>query len=187
MLSSAAHSHNQPSPPFTSDQAVLDAIADSGDTEEFLPVVRTYENDLARLTLVGAVDSRQALTAAAADGGGTADEHLSAGMAAMVVETIYPGPADDSCTVSTRLFLPTMKVKEKAIKLRKSLAEDMFQGISSKNILSMTFRQAVLQQLWSFELALFEPGTERNMDDLENPREVTSYFIPFPIGRYLYH
>lgn len=172
MLSSAAHSHNQPSPPFTSDQAVLDAIADSGDTEEFLPVVRTYENDLARLTLVGAVDSRQALTAAAADGGGTADEHLSAGMAAMVVETIYPGPADDSCTVSTRLFLPTMKVKEKAIKLRKSLAEDMFQGISSKNILSMTFRQAVLQQLWSFELALFEPGTERNMDDLENPREV---------------
>ncbi|KAH6773657.1 hypothetical protein C2S51_012061 [Perilla frutescens var. frutescens] len=168
----ASSSHNQPPPPFTSDQAVLDAIAGFGDTENFLPLVRSYENDLARLTLVGAVDSRQALTAAAADGGGTADEHLSAGMAAMVVETIYPGPADDSCTVATRLFLPTIKVKEKAIKLRKSLAEDMFQGISSKNILSMTFRQAVLQQLWSFELALFEPGTERNMHDLENPREV---------------
>lgn len=52
------------------------------------------------------------------------------------------------------------------------MAKDMFQGITPKNILSMTFRQAVLEQLWSLELALFEPGTERNMADLENPREV---------------
>lgn len=69
-------------------------------------------------------------------------------------------------------FLPTLKVKEQARKLRKSIAKDMFQGFSPKNILSMTFRQAVLEQLWSLELALFEPGTERNMNDLENPREV---------------
>lgn len=103
VLSAASSSNNQPSPPFTSEEAFLDAIAGFGDTEKSLPVVRTYENDLARLTLVGAVDSRQAITAAAADGGSTADEHMSSGMAAMVVETIYPGPADDRSTVSTRL------------------------------------------------------------------------------------
>ncbi|XP_047974222.1 uncharacterized protein LOC125216524 [Salvia hispanica] len=172
VLSAASSSNNQPSPPFTSEEAFLNAIAGFGDSDKLLPVVRTYENDLARLTLVGAVDSRQAITAAAADGGSTADEHISAGMAAMVVETIYPGPVDERSTVSTRLFLPTFKVKEQAIKLRKSMAKDMFQGITPKNILSMTFRQAVLEQLWSLELALFEPGTERNMADLENPREV---------------
>lgn len=48
----------------------------------------------------------------------------------------------------------------------------MLRGISSKDMLSMTFRQTVLQQLWSLELAIFNPGTERDMNDLENPREV---------------
>jgi hypothetical protein len=50
----------------------------------------------------------------------------------------------------------------------------------SQNILSMTFRQVVLQQIWNFELVLFRPGTERNMKDLENPREVGNIIIvPF--------
>lgn len=65
--------------------------------------MRTYENDLARLTLVGAVDFQQALTAAASDGGEAASEHIDAGMPAMVVETVFPGPSDDHSTVSTRL------------------------------------------------------------------------------------
>ncbi|KAL0305689.1 UNVERIFIED_CONTAM: hypothetical protein Sradi_5986200 [Sesamum radiatum] len=58
----------------------------------------------------------------------------------------------------------------------------MLHGTTSKNILAMTFRQVVMQQLWSLELALFRPGTERDMDNLENPRDVTSYLIPFPIS-----
>ncbi|PIN06038.1 hypothetical protein CDL12_21408 [Handroanthus impetiginosus] len=172
ILSSASSSNNQPPSPFTSEQAVLEAVADFDADEKSLPAVRTYENDLARLTLVGAVDFQQALTAAAADGGEAADEHISSGTAAMVVETIFPGPADDHSTVSTRLFLPARKVKEKAKRLKKSLTKDMLHGVSSKNILAMTFRQVVLQQLWSLELALFRPGTQRNMDNLENPREV---------------
>ncbi|KAL7129937.1 hypothetical protein ABFS83_13G101600 [Erythranthe nasuta] len=171
-LSSASSSHNQSPSPFTSEQAVLDAVADSDANQNSLPAVRTYENDLARLTLVGNVDIQQAITAAAADGGEAADEHLSSGIAAMVVETIFPGSADDHSTVSTRLFLPARKVKEKAVKLKKSLTKDMLQGTMSKNILAMTFRQVVLRQLWSLELAIFRPGTERNMDDLEDPREV---------------
>lgn len=36
----------------------------------------------------------------------------------------------------------------------------------------MTFRQVVLQQLSNFELVLFPPGTERDMEDIESPREV---------------
>lgn len=36
----------------------------------------------------------------------------------------------------------------------------------------MTFRQVVVQQLWNFQLVLFHPGAERNMEDLESPREV---------------
>lgn len=102
-LASASSSHNQPPSPFTPEQAVLEALADSEVTQNSLPVVRTYENDLARLTLVGAVDFQQAITAAAADGGEAADEHISSGIAAMVVETIFPGPDDDHSTVSTRL------------------------------------------------------------------------------------
>lgn len=65
-------------------------------------------------------------------------------------------------------------VKEKAKKLRRSLGRNIFfsKDTVSKNILAMTFRQVVLQQLWSFQLTLFYPGTERNMEDLGNTREV---------------
>ncbi|EXC30544.1 hypothetical protein L484_015035 [Morus notabilis] len=159
------------------EQEVLRAVADSN--ENSLPCVRTYENDLARLTLVGAVDFQQALTA----GGGGRGRGCGAG----------PGPtvarpptsiSNRECppwswrpffrALRTSTFLPARKVKEKAGKLR--LREDIFSGATSKNILAMTFRQVVLQQLWSFELVVFRPGTERNMEDLENPREVSASF-----------
>lgn len=58
---------------------------------------------MSQLTLVGAVDFRQAVTAAAADGGEVADEHVQAGMDAMVVETVFPASSSDHGTVSTRL------------------------------------------------------------------------------------
>ncbi|GMH05481.1 hypothetical protein Nepgr_007321 [Nepenthes gracilis] len=154
----------------STEQAILEAVTDSD--EKYLPCVRSYENDLARLAIVGAVDFEQALTAAAADGGEASDEHVASGMSAMVVETIYPGPSDEHSTVSTRLFLPARKVKAKAIKLRSSLSEDLLSSTTSTNILAMTFRQVVVQQLWNFKLALFAPGSERNMEDLESPREV---------------
>ncbi|XP_065619039.1 uncharacterized protein LOC112020120 isoform X3 [Quercus suber] len=63
------------------------------------------------------------------------------------------------------------KVRERAKKLRRSISEDMLLSTTSRNILAMTFRQVVLEQLWSFELVVFRPGSERNMEDLENPRE----------------
>ncbi|KAL9455986.1 hypothetical protein AB3S75_005253 [Citrus x aurantiifolia] len=158
----------------SSEQDVLQAVVESdGKT---LPCVRTYENDLARLSLFGAVGFDQALTAAAADGGQAANEHVVSGIPAMVVETVFPGPSGERATISTRLFLPTSKVKEKAFKLRKSLSKDVLNGSSSRNILAMTFRQVVMHQLWSFELALFRPGTERNMEDLGNQREVPASF-----------
>lgn len=144
--------------------------------EKILPCVRTYENDLARLALVGVVDLEQALTAAAADGGDAAAEHIDSGIPAMVVETVFPGPSDERSTVSTRLFLPAKRVKEKAKKLRRYISEDMLAGTTSRNILAMTFRQVVLQQLYSFELVVFRHGSERNMEDLENPIEVPESF-----------
>jgi hypothetical protein len=52
------------------------------------------------------------------------------------------------------------------------MSEDMLSSTTSRNILAMTFRQVVLQQLWNFELVVFRPGSERNMEDLENPRKV---------------
>ncbi|XP_028080834.1 uncharacterized protein LOC114282382 isoform X1 [Camellia sinensis] len=157
------------------EQDILEAVAESDGKS--LPGVRTYENDLARLTLVGAVDFEQALTAAAADGGETAAEHIASGMPAMVVETVFPGPPDERSTVSTRLFLPARKVKEKAKKLKSYLTEDILSNTTSRNILAMTFRQVVMEQLWNFELVLFRPGTERNMKELQNPREqVTASF-----------
>ncbi|KAM7254727.1 hypothetical protein ACFE04_019968 [Oxalis oulophora] len=160
------------------EQQILQFVADSNGNSTTLPCVRTYENDLARFGLVGAVSFDQALTAAAADGGQAADEHIDSGIPAMVIETVYPGVVDEHSTVSTRLFLPANKVKEKAKKLRKSFDRDfMMSGSSiSRNVLAMTFRQVVLQQLWNFELAVFSPGTERNMQDLENAREVPAYF-----------
>ncbi|KAA8519727.1 hypothetical protein F0562_013983 [Nyssa sinensis] len=159
------------------EQDILEAVAESDSANaKSLPSVRTYENDLARLTLVGAVDFEQALTAAAADGGEAAAEHINSGVPAMVIETLFPGPADEHSTVSTRLFLPARKVKEKAKKLKSSLTQDILSNTTSKNILAMTFRQVLLQQLWNFELVLFRPGMERNMEDLENPREVPASF-----------
>ncbi|KAF5729133.1 hypothetical protein HS088_TW21G01291 [Tripterygium wilfordii] len=154
----------------SSPEEFLQIVADSG--ESTLPCVRTFENDLARLSLVGAVSSEQAITAAAADGGRVAAEHIDSGVPAMVAETVFPGPVDEHATISTRLFLPARKVQEKARKLRKSFSKDIMSSMTSTNILAMTFRQVVLQQLWSFELVLFRPGTERNMKVLENSREV---------------
>ncbi|CAN0911052.1 hypothetical protein LINGRAPRIM_LOCUS1397 [Linum grandiflorum] len=157
------------SPRHLDQQEILRQVAESND--RILPCVRTFENDLARLSLVGAVSFEQALTAAAADGGRAAAEHIKSGEPAMVVETVFPGPADEHATVSTRLFLPADKVRAKARKLKASL-EDVLSGTSTKNILALTFRQVVLQKLWNFELVLFKPGIERDMEDLETPREV---------------
>nr|GMD83242.1 uncharacterized protein LOC109171083 [Ipomoea batatas] len=161
----------------TSEQAILESVAEFYGAEKQLPGVRTYENDLARLTAVGAVGFQQALTAAAADGGEAADEHIESGMSNMVVHTVFPGPSDERSTISTRLFLPAIKVREKAKKMKSSTTKDLLSSTTSKNILAMTFRQVTLQQLWNFELILFRPGTERKMDDLENLREVPASFI----------
>ncbi|XP_068664420.1 uncharacterized protein [Aristolochia californica] len=147
-----------------------------GQAPENLPAVRSYENDLSRLTVVGAVAFEQALTAAAADGGKAADEHISSGVPTMVVETHFPGRPDEHSTIATRLFLPAKKVKEKANKLRNSLNADMFASTTSANILAMTFRQVVLHDIWSFKLLLFTAGTDRKMEDLVNPREVPEHF-----------
>ncbi|XP_019419904.1 PREDICTED: uncharacterized protein LOC109330247 isoform X1 [Lupinus angustifolius] len=165
------------------EQQVLQAIAESNDNT--LPCVRIFENDLSQLTLVGAVDFDQALTAAAADGGQVATEHVNADLDAMVVETTFPGSSDNHSTVSTRLFLPARKVKEKAMKLRKSFSKDIFSDNLSRDILSMTFRQVVLQQLWNFDLVVFQPGEERKMEDLENPREVPTSFTLSSSSEYL--
>ncbi|KAL4204709.1 hypothetical protein AMTRI_Chr01g111230 [Amborella trichopoda] len=142
---------------------------------ESLPCVRTYENDLGRMIVTGEVDLEQALTAAAADGGEAAKEHMDSGIATMVIETVYPESSGEHGTISTRLFLPARKVEEKARKLRNSLTADILSTTSSRNVLAMTFRQVVLQQIWSFELLLFEPGSERNMEELANPREIPAF------------
>ncbi|KAF9608719.1 hypothetical protein IFM89_010851 [Coptis chinensis] len=161
---------------YSSDQQLLHSLTQNNGKTTSLPSVRTYESDLCRLSIVGDVSFEQALTAAAADGGEAADEHIKADMDTMVVETVFPGSADERTTVSTRLFLPTREVKEKARKLRSTLPKDMLSSMTSTNILAMTFRQVVLQRIWSFELQLLSAGAERNMEDLENPREVPAIF-----------
>ncbi|CAN1810565.1 hypothetical protein LINPERHAP1_LOCUS25943 [Linum perenne] len=59
----------------------------------------------------------------------------------------------------------------------KASLEDILSGTNTKNILALTFRQVVLQQLWNFELVMFEPGIERDMKDLETPREQVAAFF----------
>ncbi|KAJ4840403.1 hypothetical protein Tsubulata_002062 [Turnera subulata] len=162
-------------PPKPTEQQILQFVADSN--EASLPCVRTYENDLSRLTLVGSVAAPQAITAAASDGGRAANDHANSGAATMVLETVFPGPPDENSTVSTRLFLPTKKVKERASKLEKTLSAKSFSGTSPENVLAVMFRQVVMERLWSFELMLFKPGTERDMNDLENAREVPPSFV----------
>lgn len=72
-------------------------------------------------------------------------------------------------------------MEEKAKKLRSSLTADFLSGNSTvtKNILAMTFRQVILQKVWSFKLSLFCPGTERKMEDLASPREVLNTYYLF--------
>ena len=84
---------------------MLETVAQTeGDS---LPCVRSYENDMARFSLAGAVCFEQALTAAAADGGEAAAEHISSGLSAMVVETVFPGP---DAVSYTHLTLPTKRI-----------------------------------------------------------------------------
>ncbi|GER31764.1 hypothetical protein STAS_07786 [Striga asiatica] len=174
---SSSSSRNKSPPPVTAEKDILDSAAAFDASGDSCPAIRTYENDLARLTLLGAVNYRQALTAAAADGGSAADEHLSSGMATMVVETLFPGPSGDHSTVATRLVLPARKVKERSIELKKRLLrKELFSGTTQDNILAMTFRQVVVHHLQSVELEVFSPLTERNMNDLGNPREVSVAF-----------
>ncbi|KAL6562099.1 hypothetical protein OROGR_003106 [Orobanche gracilis] len=178
-LLAAASSHRRPPRPFTSEQPLPEAVVDIDPTENSLPASRTYENDLVRLTLLGSVDFRQALTAAASDGGVVADEHLASGLTNMVVETLFPGHADDHSTIATKLCLPSIKVKEKAIKLKKKLlTKEILLGTPSTSILAMTFRQVVMQNIRHLKLAVLSPGTERSMDNLGNPREF-SYSISY--------
>lgn len=88
----------------TTDQEILETILQSDDKRiGNLPGVRIFENDLARLNIIGDVSSEQAITAAAADGGDAAEEHLASGMSAMVIETVFPVGPDDHSTISTRL------------------------------------------------------------------------------------
>ncbi|XP_071739807.1 uncharacterized protein [Rutidosis leptorrhynchoides] len=164
-----------PLPPLPETQKYLLDILD-GDDVKFIPCVRTYENDLGRLTVVGDVDLEQALTAAAADGGDAAEEHIVNGLEVMVAETVFPGHSDEHSTISTRLFLPSRKVKERARSLRNYLTKEVLGSTTSTNILAMTFRQVTLRQLGSFELLLFRPGTTRNMKDLANIREGPASF-----------
>ncbi|KAL9234026.1 hypothetical protein vseg_008947 [Gypsophila vaccaria] len=176
------HRHNHRKPPFTTTcsaapppHAAAQAMAQA-EANNALPCLRTYENDLARLSLTGLVGFQQALAAASADGGSAAAEHVDSGLDVMAVETVFPGPTDERSTVSTRLFLPSRKVRAKARSLKSSLPKDFFSGTSSTNMLAMTFRQVVVQQLLSVDLAVFVPGSERNMDDLGSQREVTVSF-----------
>lgn len=79
-------------------------------------------------------------------------------------------------------------MKEKAKKLQTSLPKDIPSGTKSRNILAMTFRQVVLEQLWNFELLLFSPGTERNTEEFENAREVrytSSFLYPLRYGYFV--
>lgn len=69
-------------------------------------------------------------------------------------------------------FLPAGQVKEKAKKLKSILSDDILSSTTSQNMLAMTFRQVVLEQLWNWEMVIFKPGMQRNMEDLMKPREV---------------
>ncbi|KAI7740870.1 hypothetical protein M8C21_021970, partial [Ambrosia artemisiifolia] len=164
-----------PPPPLPETQQYILNIIE-GDDSKSTPCVRTYENDLSRLCVVGDVDVEQALTAAAADGGVAAEEHVGHGLDVMVAETVFPGHADQHSTISTRLFLPSRKVKERAKSLKTYLTKEVLSSTTSTNILAMTFRQVTIRKLWTFELLLFRPGTTRDMNDLVNAREVPASF-----------
>ncbi|PHT28260.1 hypothetical protein CQW23_32142 [Capsicum baccatum] len=101
-ISCSVQPEKEPFKPIT-EEKILEAVADFKGAEKSIPCLRTYENDLARLTLIGGVDFEQALTAAAADGGEAAGEHIAAGVNAIVVETLFPGYMNVRSTVSIRL------------------------------------------------------------------------------------
>ncbi|KAL9259908.1 hypothetical protein AKJ16_DCAP23863 [Drosera capensis] len=141
-----------------------------------MPCIRRYENDLVRLSIYGSVDFTLAVTAAAADGGVAAEEHLKEGLDVMVIETLFPGSSNPRSTVSTSLVLPAVKVKEKGRQIGRDVINDVLSRTQSKQILAMAFRQVVMHQLLHVELDFFKPGSERNMKDLEGPREVPVSF-----------
>lgn len=143
---------------------------DSVDNNDY-PMVRIFENDLCRLTLIGDRILDEAIAAAAADGGLAAAEHIASGRPLMIIETIYPGHCSDHSTAATRLLVPASKVLEKA-KSFWPTGSDVQSDSFSKNVLAMSFRKVVMRCMWNFELFFFNPGTSRDMGDLATPREV---------------
>lgn len=135
------------------------------------PMVRIFENDLCRLTVIGDRSLDEAIAAAAADGGLAAAEHIASGRPLMIIETIYPGDCSDQSTVATRLLVPASKVLEKA-KSSWPTVSDVQSDSFSKNVLAISFRKVVMRCMWNFELFFFNPGTCRDMGDLATPREV---------------
>ncbi|XP_031495656.1 uncharacterized protein LOC116261165 isoform X2 [Nymphaea colorata] len=55
------------------------------------------------------------------------------------------------------------------------LSKQSFLGTPGSTARSLRDWQVVIQRLWSFELALFQPGTQRDMNELGSPREVPNY------------
>ncbi|KAL9264082.1 hypothetical protein AKJ16_DCAP24030, partial [Drosera capensis] len=143
-----------------------------------MPCIRRYENDLVRLSVYGSVDFPPAVTAAAANGGVAAEEHLEEGLDVMVIESLFPGSSDPRSTVSTSLVLPAAQVKEKGRQIGRDVINDVLSRTQSKQLLAMTFRQVVMHQLLHVELDLFKPQSKRDMQDLESPREVNPSFFP---------
>ncbi|KAH9309501.1 hypothetical protein KI387_037412 [Taxus chinensis] len=150
---------------------VWDSFQDMQNDKDY-PMVRTFENDLCKLTLVGYRSLEEAITAAAADGGLTAAEHIDSGHSLMVVETICPGHSSERSTVATRLLVPASKVLEKAANSPRTRALNIDSDNSSRNMLAVAFRNVVMQHTWNFELLFLAPGARRDMENLGTSRKV---------------
>ncbi|XP_015688422.2 uncharacterized protein LOC102700965 isoform X2 [Oryza brachyantha] len=145
-----------------------------------IPIARCYEAALARLELSGAARREQAVAAAAAaDGGAAAEAHLAAGADAMVMEAFLPGPdGARRSAMSTRLILQANEVTEKASKIKKDFGAEFFSENEpdSESILAMAFKQVVIDRLTNFQLEVFSPGSEIDLQDLSKPRKVSADF-----------
>lgn len=142
------------------------------DNEIDHPIFRSYENDLCKLTVTGYCSLEEAITAAAADGGITASEHIADGRPMMVIESFHPGYHGEHSTVSTKLLVPASKVLEKGNDIQKIMGSIMLPDNSSRKMLSIAFKRVIMQHIWNFELFFFTSGTCRDMDNFAAERKV---------------
>lgn len=141
------------------------------DSDAF-PILRSFENDLCVLELMGDATAGEALAALASDGGRTAEQELASGKSLMTIDVTVSGTVGERNTVSTRILAPTRQVAERARSDRKKK-----KGKRAGDGAFRTLEFVLMRQVLRFELQMRRPGHVREVGKEMGPSETETRMV----------